>query len=183
MLLGGLVQGLERLPNWKVVFADEWHKLFVDTDTSAGGQLYEGLRKGTTTYRNEFHRSLALGCNLLRSRDEQERREGFAHAAHAFQLKPSAITIQEILLATHTREFRQQAAELSERYVQEFLKNKQALARQDGYEHQVVSALLAAEYLKDYYASPQTLSSAQFYQTTLRALVVEVAMLRKSVRW
>jgi len=72
------IQGLERNPNWRLVFFNNKQKLFVDIRTPQGKALYDGIFNGKTVYPDDFSRNLILARNTLLffvNQLEQQRRQ------------------------------------------------------------------------------------------------------------
>jgi len=72
------VKGLERHPNWRLVFFNNKQKLFVDIRTPQGKQLFDGIFDGKTLYPDDFSRNLILARNTLLflvNQLEQQRRQ------------------------------------------------------------------------------------------------------------
>jgi hypothetical protein len=59
------IQGIERNPNWPLVFFNNKQKLFVDVRTPRGKELFDGIFNGKTLYPDDFHRNLILARNTL----------------------------------------------------------------------------------------------------------------------
>ena len=72
------LQGIERNPNWRLVFFNNKQKLFVDIRTTQGKQLYDGIFNGETLYPDDFSKNLILSRNTLLflvNQLEQQRRQ------------------------------------------------------------------------------------------------------------
>ncbi|MCH8218551.1 MAG: hypothetical protein IH892_17470, partial [Planctomycetes bacterium] len=83
-----ITRALDTHPDWRLVYLDGKHRLFVDEKTPWGQRLVEGIPTGRTRYANEFARELTLArYHLRRGTTEDARRQGLDHARSAFAMK------------------------------------------------------------------------------------------------
>ena len=70
---GPFVKGIERNPNWPLVFFNNTEKLFIDITTPQGKELFEGISNGKTLYPDEFSKDLIIAYNMLGSSRKETR--------------------------------------------------------------------------------------------------------------
>jgi hypothetical protein len=72
-----LVRGLERNPDWRLVFFNNKQKLFVDITTKRGDELFNGIFNEQTIYPDDFSKKLNLAHNklLIASRLESQKQQ------------------------------------------------------------------------------------------------------------
>jgi hypothetical protein len=137
-------KGLEHSLDWRIAFINDKQKLFVDVNSPEGKKLYEGMFSGETVYPNEYSANLAVGHNLLLFDNMAQRTKGLALLEQAFKLQPSPAPILDMLLiALRFPELRSSVDRLCAGYVEDFEKNKEMYARQDGYNLRIEAARLA----------------------------------------
>jgi hypothetical protein len=110
------VQGIERHPDWRLVFFNNKQKLFVDIRTTQGKQLYDGIFNGETLYPDDFSKNLILSRNtllfLVNQLEQQRRQIEMAKKTVGAKLNNEnlAINVREKTVA----QLRKKLAELSE---------------------------------------------------------------------
>ena len=127
---GPFVKGLERNPNWPLVFFNNTEKLFIDITTPQGQELFEGISNGKTLYPDEFTRNLIIAYHML---SPDQRKQGLDFAIKAFNLHPSQAPMQMILSAARYAELQPLIRDFCKNYFDEFAENKGLYAKQDGY--------------------------------------------------
>ena len=140
------VRSLQRHPQWRLIFFNNKQKLFVDIRTPQAQKLFEGINNEETRYPDDFSRNLIIAYILLTKGQSVER--GLDCAIKAFKLNPSQAPMQEII--SDARRFSKLIPRINEfckGYLDEFEKNKDSWAKQDGYHHRIVAAVVAADYL------------------------------------
>ncbi len=135
--------GLEYSADWRIVFLNDKEKLFVNVTLPKGVQLYQAMLTGKLSYPDEYSADLALGHNLLMFTDAAQKKRGLELVINAFQSNPTPAPIIEMILATQFSDLRQRVDQTCQEYVQTFEKNKQAWAREDGYNLRLEAARLA----------------------------------------
>lgn len=155
-------KGLEENPNWQPVFIYDEQKLFVDTRTSRGKELLDGVFDGRTIYRDEFYRNTAIAEMLLKN--EKTAEQGFNFALKAFKSNPCRTSILEILSAIRFSNLRGKAFQTCKEYFDEFEKNKALYAQKDGYYNKFITAMYASIYLRESAQIQHNAELAQLYQ-------------------
>jgi hypothetical protein len=143
-----LVTGLERNPDWRVVFLTNKQKILVNVKTEEGEGLFLGLIAGSVKYPDEFSKSLSTAYVLLMVKDENAAAKGFEYALRAFELKPSQIPVVELLTAARYAPFRQRINTVLTDFVNKLDKNLEHYMRQDGYGNTLIAGIMAANYLE-----------------------------------
>jgi hypothetical protein len=179
------VKGLQRNGNWIVVFLNNKQRLLVDITTPRGRELYDGIFDGTTLYPDDYHRNLIRAHSwLLYRRGIAEKTKGLEFAIEAFKSSPSPAPMLEIILvAASFAELRPDVNKFCEDYINEFAKNGDSWAKQDGYRHRVEAARLAAYHLENVARAQKDIKLAQFYADVRGRCVNERVMLAKERRW
>jgi len=139
------VRALEHNPNWRLIFFNNKQKLFVDTRTPQADKLFKGILNGDTLYPDEFSRNLIIAHILLGKGQSVE--QGLDSAINAFKLNQSQAPMQKIILATRFPKLIPRVNKFCKNYVDDFEKNKDSWAKEDGYHHRIVAALMAGDYL------------------------------------
>jgi hypothetical protein len=161
------IKGLEYNRNWPLVFFNNEQKLFIDYNTPQGKQLFDGIRTGETLYPDEFHRNLIIAHHLfLYGEGPNSKKQGLDFAIRAFNLNPSAAPMMDIIfLAGRFTELRPQIDEFCKDYFDDFAKNKDAYAKQDGYRLKVQAAHLAGIHLEKVAREQGDTRLANFYDS------------------
>ncbi|MBA7618377.1 hypothetical protein ES703_25703 [subsurface metagenome] len=177
-------RGLEHNPNWPLVFFNNKQKLFVDVTTPQGKKVFEGIFNGKTLYPDEFSRNLIIAHNmLLFGKGEDARKRGLGFAIRAFELNPSQAPAREILYATRFAELKPLVNDFCKNYFDDFERNKNLYAKQDGYLHRIWVALLTTDYLQRIAKVQKNTKLAQFYGAKRREYNNEQKPLHKRKRW
>jgi hypothetical protein len=179
------IQGIERNPNWPLVFFNNKQKLYVDVRTPRGKELFDGIFNGKTIYPDDFHRNLICAHSwLFYRRGIDEKRKGFDFAVKAFNLNPSPAPMQEIMfVASRFAEIRPDVNKFCENYVREFAENEAAWAKLDGYRDRVEAARLACFYLGDVARTQRNTKLVNYYADQERKCLGELLRLAQSKRW
>lgn len=159
------VKGLEYNNNWPVVFYDDKQKIFVDYTTPQGRELFDGIRGGSTLYPDEYHKNLMIAYILLRySTSAAGRKEGLDSAIKAFNLQNVPAPMLEIILAgSRFPEIKPDVTNFCKTYIDDFVKNKEAYAKQNGYRVRVEAARLACLNLATNAQEQKDTKLADFY--------------------
>jgi hypothetical protein len=178
---GPLIKGLERNPDWALVFYTNAEKLFVDVTTPQGKELFEGISNGKTVYPDEFPKDLVIAYNNL---GDTTKEQGLNFAIKAFNLCPSQVPMLIILsLAQYYAEMQPSVSDFCKSYFDEFVKNKSLYAKQDGYLYRIWAALLAGGYLREIAARQGNTELVQFYDAKLKEYQSKQEPLQKRSRW
>ena len=179
------LQGIERNPNWRLVFFNNKQKLFVDIRTAQGRGLYDGIFNGKTIYPDDFHKNLIYAHSwLFYRRGINEKKKGFDFAVKAFNLNPSPTPMQEIMLvAPSFAEIKPDVNKFCEDYVKEFIENGADWAEQDGYRDRVEAARLASFYLANVARTQRNTKLENFYNAQVTKCLNELLRVAQVKRW
>ncbi len=179
------IQGIERNPNWPLVFFNNKQKLYVDVRTPRGKELFDGIFNGTTIYPDDFHRNLICAHGWLFYRlGIDEKRKGFDFAVKAFNLNPSPAPMSEIIfVASRFAEIMPDVNKFCENYVREFIENEAAWAKLDGYRDRVEATRLACFYLGDVARTQRNTKLVNFYADQEKKCLGELLRLAQIKRW
>ena len=179
------IRGFEQNPNWPLVFFNNRQKLFVDTRTPRGRELFEGIFNGKTIYPDDYHKNLISAHFWLRYRPGiEEKKKALDFAIKAFQLKPSPTTILEILLmTTNFPELNPKINKFCSDYFNEFTGKKDIWSKQDGYRHKVEAVRLACYHLKKLAQARRDTKLVNFYAGKENEYLLEMASIHKGKRW
>jgi hypothetical protein len=179
-----VVKAIERHSDWRLVFLNNTHKLFVDITTTQGKQLRDGIFSGKTIYTDDFHKNLIMAHSLLRSQaPPAEREKGLDFAVAAFELNPSAAPMQEILSAAKFAEFKPRVNDFCRTWFDNFTQNKDIWAGQSGYHHRIMAALNASSYLQGLAKKQEDREQAEFYAARIKQYKNERKLIIKDKRW
>ena len=179
------IQGIERSPNWPLVFFNNKQKLFVDIRTPQGKALYDGIFNGKTIYPDDYHRNLIRAHSwLYYRRGIAEKKKGFDFAVKAFNLNESPAPMREIILvASRFAEIKPDVKKFCEDYVNKFTENKADWTEQDGYRNRVESARLACFYLKNEARTQRKTKLASSYAAQEKEHLGELFRVAQNKRW
>ncbi len=181
---GPFVRGLERNPDWPVVFFNNKQKLFVDITTPQGKELFDGIFNGKTLYPDDFSKNLILAHNmLLFGTDETMKKRGLEYAIKAFELEPSAAPIERILYTARYAGLKPIVDDFCKNYFDAFEKNKHLWIKQNGYHNRAAAATYAASYLRAVAKKQGDMNLVQFYDDKIGRINNEVNQLNASKRW
>jgi hypothetical protein len=179
------IQGLERNPNWRLVFFNNKQKLFVDIRTPQGKALYDGIFNGKTVYPDEYHRNLICAHSwLYYRRGIAEKKKGFDFAVKAFNLNPSPAPMREIMLvASRFAGIKPDVKKFCENYVSEFTENEADWIELDGYRDRVEAARLACIYLESVARTQKDTRLANSYAAQQKKCDGELRRVAQSKTW
>ncbi len=179
------MKGLERNPNWRTVFVNDRQKILVDTTTEQGKKLFLGIFDETTVYPDDFHRNLIRAHSWLMFKPGiNEKKQGLEFAFQAFNDNPSRTAILEIM--TYGENFDELAPEVDifiENYFNNFLKNKDSWATQDGYRCKVEAVRLACFQLMKLAISQRDKKLENLYSAKSNEYLEEIISLAESKSW
>jgi hypothetical protein len=177
------VKGIERTKEWQLVFLNNKQRLYVDTTSPQGKELFNKVLYGKAVYPDEFSEKLILAHNiLLFGKGIDAKKQGFDFAVKAFELNPSQTPMQKILLFARFDELKPQVERFCKDYCDRFLANKAVWIKQDGYHHRIVAAMLACDYLRKSAQKQNNKELAEFYLTKQREFRRERSKVLKN-RW
>ncbi|MBA7484740.1 hypothetical protein ES707_20270 [subsurface metagenome] len=179
------IQGLERNPNWRLVFFNNKQKLFVDIRTPQGKALYDGIFNGKTLYADDYHRNFIRAHSRLHyRRGIAEKKKGFDFAVKAFNLNPSPAPMREIMLvASRFAGIKPDVNKFCENYVREFTENEADWTEQDGYRNRVEAARLACIYLGGVARTEGNTKLANFYAAQQKKCNGELRRVAQNKTW
>ncbi|MHC4555925.1 MAG: hypothetical protein ACYTFW_02300 [Planctomycetota bacterium] len=178
------IRGLERNPDWPLVFFNNKQKLFVDIRTPRGRELFDGIFNGQTIYPDEYHRDLIRAHSwLLYRRGIAEKKKGLYFAIKAFNANPSPTPMLEILLiAARFVELRSQINKFCEDYVKR-VENEGDLAKQDGSRLKAAAARLAYTHLKNAAQAQKNTKLVNYYTAQENKYHSELIRISQNKRW
>jgi len=141
------VKGLKKSPNWATVYADTYQRMWVDTGDPRGKTLITDVLSQKAKFPNEFSRNFTLGGILIGAADIRAAQAGCDYARKAFQIRPSQISIIELIYATRRKELKKAATADIKQYLEQFTKNKEDLSKKGDYEKKLLAAIWAGKYL------------------------------------
>jgi hypothetical protein len=178
------VRGLERNPNWHLVFFNNRQRLFINSTTPQGKQLFEGMFDNKIIYPDDFSRNLIIAHNmLLFGKDSAVKKQGLDFAVKAFRLNPSALAMQKILSAARLAELRPTINKFCENYLDDFATNENHYLKQDGYRNRIVAALFASDYLKKIAEGQKNAELAKLYSDKKKEYNKVLKQAGKGKRW
>ncbi len=179
------MQGIERNPNWRVVFFNNTQKLFVDITTPQGKALFDGIFNGNNVYPDDFHSNLIRAHSWLYYRlGLAEKKKGFDFAVKAFELNESPSPMLEIILvAARFAELREDVKKFCENYIERFTENEAKWANEDGYRDRLEAGRLAGFYLESVAETQNNTELVNFYRALQSKYVSELIRVSQDKRW
>lgn len=177
---GPFVRGIERSPNWSLVFFNNTEKAFVDVTTPQGRELFEGIFKGTTLYPDDFSKYLTVAYNTAGG---DSKKQSLDYAIKAFNLYPSQAPLQIILPLAQYAETQPVVNDFCKSYFDDFAKNKNLYMKQDGYLNRVWAVWIVCRYLRENAARQGNADLVQYYDAKLQEYQSEQDPLQKGKRW
>ncbi len=193
------VQSIEQNPEWRVVFLNNKQKIFVDYESPKGKALFDGILSGQTVYPDKFCELLTKGHLLLtHGVTIEDKKKGLDYQIEAFnEMHSPAPILDAILIAARYVELRARVTGLCRAWYEDFAKNKDKYATQNGYRLRLEAARLSCIHLqKIAQVQLQTVrarrdeagikESTELYNTythNIRQFVNERNMISMSKRW
>jgi hypothetical protein len=176
------VKGLDTNLNWRVVFIDGEQRIYVDTKSQQGRDLYMGMFTGQTKFPDRPSMLLTIGYNLVRLQDEEKVSKGCEFIAQAFIQQPSQIVAIELIrAASYYPKFRDRVTDVFSQYIDDFVGKKQTYIRQHGYREKSIAAMLAGDYLANINSGNPELAGK--YRAYLKEFTEEQQWINKTTRW
>ena len=178
-------KGLEHHPSWRLVFHNRRQKLFVDIRTPRGKELFDGIFDGSTIYPDDYHANLMRARTCLLYRPEPtEKKKGLDYAMQAFELEPSYTPMMEILaFGASFSELSADVYTFCQEYLDQYIKNKDQWAQQDGHRLRVDAARLACFHLKRLARRQKDAELVKFYTDKENECIKEMIYMAQSQRW
>jgi hypothetical protein len=174
------MEALESHPDWRLVFLTNKSKMLVNVKTEAGETLFMSMLDDKAKYPDEFSKSLSAAHTLLLVKDENARQKGLELAMRAFEIKPSQMSVAELLNATRYPEFKPKIVAMLKEYLEKFEQNKDQYARQNGYNNKLIAALIDANYFQKTSNDPRLIDEYRRIGEEYRRIQAE---LMDSSRW
>jgi hypothetical protein len=143
-----LVDGLERHPDWRVVFLSNKQKMLISIKTKEGEQLFLDMINGKAKFPDEFSQFLSTANALLPFKDEDARKRGFEFAVRAFEMRPSQMALTELINAMRYPAFKPQVEAMLKEYMSKFEQKQAEYAQQNGYMNKLIAALIISNYFE-----------------------------------
>ena len=176
------VRGLEHNPNWRLIFFNNKQKLFVDIKTPQAGKLFKGINDDKTLYPDEFSKNLIIAHILFSKGQSVE--QALDLAIKAFELNPSQAPMQKIVFtAARHRKLIPRINKFCKDYFDDFEKNKDSWAKEDGYHHRIVAALVAVDYLRNLARKQNNKKLLADYNVKRQRYRRERSAILKTKRW
>jgi hypothetical protein len=177
-----LVRGLETMLNWPALFIDDQQKMYVNVNTEQGKSLYFGLFDGQTKFSDEFSKQLTVGTNLLRMKDESKFEAGCDMLIEAFKRRTyQATAIELINAASRSLKVRDKVTKVMSDCFNDFIEKEQEYEKQNGYRERIISAMLAADYLRNVNRSNTELTEK--YNTKIKEYSDKQRKINEKSRW
>jgi hypothetical protein len=180
-----VIRGLERNPNWPIVFLNNRQKVFVDVRTPRGRELFDGIFNDKTIYPDEYHKNLIRAHSWFYYRPGiEEKKKALDFAITAFELNPMPTTIWEILIMASTfAELGPSVNKFCLDYFNEFTEKEKIWARQDGYRHKVEAVQLVCYHLRKLAQAQRNTKLVSFYAGKENEYLGEMERIHQSKRW
>jgi len=178
------VRAIERNPDWYLVFFNNKQKLFVNVKDPRGEKLFDKCIRGEVLYPNDFSRNLINAHNtFLFGQGAAARQQGLKFAIKAFELNPSQTPMLEIVSARRFGELVPQINNFCKKYFDDFVKNRELWARQDGYYQRVLAASIVASHLQQVAKMQRDTKLAEFYAAERKQCSNVIIELNRTKRW
>lgn len=178
------VKGLEHNSDWRLVFFDNKHKLFIDITTADGKELLDGLFNGKTFYPDVYSKNLTLAHNMLSFAEaEATKEQGLHFAIKAFELNPSHAPMQEVVSAARFSKLKPIVDKFCKNYFDQFVENKQHYIKEHGYHNRIIAASIAYNYLQKVAKKQKNAEDAKFYAAKNQEYRSEQKRILESKRW
>jgi len=178
------VRALELSRDWKSVFFEDKQKLFVDMNSPQGSRLFQDILTGKTVFPDKSYNNLMKGRVLIvAGKDAAARQKGLALLIEAVNLNPSQSPMKEITEAAGFSELEPLVNDFCKNYTDDFIKNKNLYAAQDGYLFRLWSALIAVDYLRNVAEKQKKPELAKFYSEKRMEYFKEQKPLVDEKRW
>ena len=139
-----LMQGIEQLGNWRLVYYDGSQKMLADVNKPAGRELWIKSQSGQTIYPSRWN-ELIMQVLLDRSR-AINKAESFAKLAEAFEISDSPIVFN-MLLNIGDSDHERNIFELARSIADNYTNNREQILQNDGYKMKMISAMMSAGYV------------------------------------
>ena len=177
-----IVRALETHPDWRLIFMNNGQKMFADVKSAQGKKLYNGLDTGQTKFPDEYSKLVTTAHALLRTKDEENIKQGMARLAKALEINPSQIVVMELFDAARMhKELGRVTAGILQKYFEDFDANKNDYVKKDGYRNKLIAAMLAGNYLGN--ISHKKPELAESYTNKVSQYSKEQAAMQSKSRW
>jgi hypothetical protein len=178
------VRGLERSPNWTVVYFDDWQKVFVDMTTGQGKKVFDGIITGQTLYPDKSFENLAKARIVrLYGEGKDPEKKGLGFAIESFKLCPSQSAINEIISYADFPDLKAAVTEFCKNYIDDLGKDKNLYAQKDGFIQRVWIAQKAVNYLQGVAKDNKDVKLAQLCVAKYKEYDDDQDILKDKISW
>jgi len=176
---GYFVRGIEKHPDWRLVFSNNKMKLFIDSSTPQAEELLERI-----VYPDDFTRYIIESRNLLlEGADLDAKRKGLELGVKAFQINPSGAAMHNIVVSAKLSEFEPFVSKFCKDYFDDFIENKDSYVKEHGYHHRMVAVFMAMGHLQGMAAREKNYQDVKLYTAKRREFLKEQQQMIKNKRW
>jgi len=178
------VKGLERNPDWPIVFLNNRMKLFVDAKSEKGKKVFDDMQRNKLRYPDEYTRALTLAHNLLIYGPKIEaKKQAFGFAINALRSGPEQIPMQKITYCARFSELSATVYKVCNDYVNDLTQNKKVYRKQAGYHNKLAAGLIASNYLRKLAEMRKNSEDLVFYSEKLKEFEAERRLILQYKRW
>ena len=188
------INALQARENWTTVYVDNHQRLFIDIGTEKGKKLMTDVIDQKAKFPDEFTKNLTLAEIYLRDyqgleknfafaenfiKDSARINKGFIFAKNAFEDEENPSQIAVLTLLADAAKYTHLAKPISqtiEKYLKDFIQNKDEYKKQGGYAEKIITAITVANRLAYAYkkTNPKLAKSyrdfAEYYKNEPRLL-------------
>ncbi|MBW8015870.1 MAG: hypothetical protein FVQ82_06755 [Planctomycetes bacterium] len=141
-------------PEWVLVYMDDHQQMYVNKTMKKGKDLYNKVLKKQAKFPNEYSENLTLSAVNLSRRPATVKQvvEGFNYAKKAFNISASNSSMSQIRRASGYGPVRKRAITFAEKYIQDFITNKEKMSEEGGYAMRLDAARVGIYFLARTYS-------------------------------
>ena len=159
-------------PEWVLVYMDDHQQMYVNKTMKKGKELYNKVLKKQAKFPNEYSENLTLSMVNLSIKPATVKHviDGFNYAKKAFNISASGSSMSQITRAGGYGPVRKRAIIFAEKYIQDFITNKEKMSEEGGYAMRLDAARVGLFFLTRNYSksNPKKAKEYSEYSTQFR---------------
>ncbi|MHC4926796.1 MAG: hypothetical protein ACYTER_05615 [Planctomycetota bacterium] len=143
------MRALKKTGRWKTVYLDDYQHIMVNARSEKGQALINRVLAREAKFPNIYARNMTTCMAIIENKDVEQYKDLYALLNKAFNDFPSPSVISALLNIQKSVQNKTAIQKDVQSYLDDFIKNRDAYRKEDGYFQRLTSARIAAQAIKE----------------------------------